>query len=171
MPDTAATADAIAVRPLLAYTGQETHRWEAWFRQQPSAALQVAMGDARWGTVGELVFHTFVVERRYGERLLDLPVSPYETVPHATLDELFAIHREARGHLERFVAGAAPDDWDRAITFETVTAGTQHASKRKIVWHALVHGVRHWAQIATALRQAGHPTDWQHDFLMTPTME
>jgi uncharacterized damage-inducible protein DinB len=32
------------------------------------------------------------------------------------------------------------------------------------------HNVRHFAQLAVALRVAGHPTDWMHDILFNPSM-
>jgi hypothetical protein len=41
------------------------------------------------------------------------------------------------------------------------------ASRRKIFIHALVHGVRHWAQLSTYLRQKGYKQDWQHDFIFS----
>ena len=31
----------------------------------------------------------------------------------------------------------------------------------------MLHGIRHWAQIATALRKAGYKQDWPHDFIFT----
>jgi hypothetical protein len=37
--------------------------------------------------------------------------------------------------------------------------------------HALLHSMRHWAQLATALREAGLPTNWGKDFLMNEAME
>jgi len=33
-----------------------------------------------------------------------------------------------------------------------------------------VHGVRHWAQIATVLRQNDYPQDWPHDVIFTDAM-
>ncbi len=33
--------------------------------------------------------------------------------------------------------------------------------------HAVVHAIRHWAQLATLLRQQGYKTDWQHDVLFS----
>jgi len=30
--------------------------------------------------------------------------------------------------------------------------------------------VRHWAQLATVLRQKGHGTDWGHGFLLSDVM-
>jgi uncharacterized damage-inducible protein DinB len=37
--------------------------------------------------------------------------------------------------------------------------------RKKIFIHALLHGVRHWAQLSTHLRQNGYKQDWMHDFL------
>ncbi|HET7464629.1 MAG TPA: DinB family protein [Longimicrobium sp.] len=173
MTDTAAapvTALGLSFRELMAYTDEETRRWEAWFRDAGPAALQVSMGEAKWSTVGGLIYHVFMVERRYAERLLGESVTPYADQPPAEVDELFAVHREGRSRLERYVANARPEEWGEVITFETISAGTLSASKRKVVAHALMHGVRHWAQIATALRQAGHGEQWMHDVLMSSAL-
>ncbi|HEX8242893.1 MAG TPA: DinB family protein [Longimicrobium sp.] len=166
--DAASTAahDALSFRELLSYTQEETARWEEWLRAQDPAVLDVSLGEGKWNTVGDLVFHLFVVERRYTERLYDEPATAYESIPHATLDEIFAVHRQSRPRLERWVDTAPAEEWERVLTFQTITAGALTASKRKIVAHALVHGIRHWAQIAMALRQAGWPTPWMHDLIM-----
>jgi uncharacterized damage-inducible protein DinB len=36
---------------------------------------------------------------------------------------------------------------------------------KKIFIHSLLHGVRHWAQLSTHLRQKGYRQDWMHDFI------
>jgi uncharacterized damage-inducible protein DinB len=165
MTDAPAPRDALSFQELMAYTGEETDRWEAWLRARDPAVLDVTLGEGRWGTVRELLFHTFLVERRYADRLLGDPVTPYEGVPHDTVDELFAIHRAARERMARYVAGVSTAaEWDEVLTFETLLYGPMYGSRRKIVAHALLHGVRHWAQVATALRQAGHE-QWPHDLL------
>ena len=160
-----AALDALSFRELLGWTNEETARWQEWLRAQDPSVLAVSLGEGKWATVGDLIFHVFVVERRYTERLYDEEATPYETIPHGTLDEIFAIHRDSRPRLEKWVATAPAEEWERVITFQTITAGTLTASKRKIVAHAIMHGVRHWAQIATALRLAGHPQPWMHDLL------
>jgi uncharacterized damage-inducible protein DinB len=172
MTDTAAapasaaliTAEALSFRELMGWTEEETRRWEAWFRERPEA-LAVSLGEGRWKTVGSLIYHVFMVERRYAERLLDQPVSPYADELPTAVDEIFAGFAEGRGRLERFVVQATAEEWGEILTFETIAAGTLVASKRKIVAHALMHGIRHWAQIATALRQAGHGEQWMHDII------
>ncbi|MDQ3811022.1 MAG: hypothetical protein M3336_12100, partial [Chloroflexota bacterium] len=74
----------------------------------------------------------------------------------------------ARERLRRYLAAATDADLARVLTFETVTMGTLSASAHTIVGHVIVHGVRHWAQIATALRQHGYRHQWPHDFLLFP---
>ena len=159
-----ASPDALSFRDLMAYTDEETRRWDAWLRDTP-AALEVSLGEGRWKTVGELIYHIFLVERRYADRLLGEPVTPYAEPTPREVGAIFAEYPEARRRLERFVAQATVQEWAEIITFETILAGTLTASKRKVVAHALMHGIRPWAQIATALRQAGQGEQWMHDVL------
>ncbi|HEX2204712.1 MAG TPA: DinB family protein [Longimicrobium sp.] len=162
--------DALTFTELMGYTGGETERWHAWFREQDPAVLDVPIGEGSRATVRGLLVHTFAVERRYADRLLGDPVTPYEGLPDRTVDEIFGIFHEGRAKLKRFVETAKPEDWERRMTFQTITAGELSGSARKVVAHAFLHGIRHWAQIATALRQAGHPQPWMHDILMSDAL-
>ena len=98
------------------------------------------------------------------------PVTPYEPIATDSVGSLFAAGREARGHLERYLTTATEGHLGRHLEFQTISAGTQSASARKIVAHALLHGIRHWAQLATVLRQHGRATDWMHDLLLSDAM-
>ncbi len=162
---TAATAD-LTFRELLDYTAAETARWAAYVAAHPEA-LDVPFAAGRTATVRGVVQHVFAVERRYADRLLDDPVSAYDVIPTDSADALFAAGRDARARLERYLATASDADLARRLTFETLSAGTQSASARKIVAHALLHGVRTWAQLATVVRQRGVPTDGRHDLLFS----
>ncbi|HYW06399.1 MAG TPA: DinB family protein [Longimicrobium sp.] len=153
------------------YTAAETERWHQWLREAGPAALEIRVGEGDRATVREVIHHIFAVERRYADRLHGAPVTGYDAIPREPLDALFRAGREARSELARFAEHASPDDWARVLTFETITAGTFTASTRKIVAHALMHGIRHWAQIATALRGAGHPQPWGHDLLMSDALD
>jgi uncharacterized damage-inducible protein DinB len=163
----------LSLRELLDYTAGETARWEAWFRAQPdpAAALAVSMGEGRMDTVGVLVHHIFAVERRYAERLLGEPLTEFIPIPDPGLEVLFALQREARAGLERYLKEANEASLGESLSFETQRSGPVTASRRKIVGHALLHGVRHWAQIATALRQAGHAGQWPHDLLLSDALD
>lgn len=48
-----------------------------------------------------------------------------------------------------------------------MTAGTVSASKYKIASNVFLHGIRHWAQIATVLRREGFTDQWAHDMLLS----
>ena len=164
------TAAMLTLQELLDYTTAETRRWREWLAAQPLALLELPAGDGRTATVRRLIHHIVVVERRYADRLCGAPVTEYETVSSETLDELFAAFEDARRMLSAWVDSATDDDLRRTVQFTTLTAGTLEASTRKIVIHALLHGMRHWAQIATVVRQYGYPTDWQHDILMSDAL-
>ena len=161
---------ALTYAELLNHDEQETEQWRQWFRAHPEA-LDIKMELAMQHDVRGVLFHIFVVELRYGERLLEQPETPNEALPKQTLDEVFAIGAAARQKFREFMAGATDADWSKTISFKTLSAGTISASKRKCFVHALLHGMRHWAQLATALRQQGTKAEWHHDFMFTKAME
>jgi uncharacterized damage-inducible protein DinB len=161
---------SLALDELLSYCEAESQRWRQWF-QANDAALQLPLNNvALANNVLELVLHIIAVDLRYSERLLEQPITAYEQMER-DIAKLFVAHDRAFGNLRKFLASAKDDEWRRVVEFPTRTFGILIASKRKIFIHTLLHSVRHWAQVATALRQAGHKQDWQHDFLFSPIME
>ena len=168
---TAPSTAALTFRELLDYTAAEHAQWERWLAARPASVLDLPVGTGRTATVRGLIHHTFVVERRYADRLLGDEPTPYESVPADDVATLFAAGREARAKLERYLAGATDTDLARRMEFQTISAGVMVASARKVIAHALLHGIRHWAQLATALRQHDQPTDWFHDLLASDAME
>ena len=161
----------ISFAELLAANEAHAQKWRMWFDEQPAAVLDVPLSIALAKNVREFLLHIFAVELRYAERLMGLPVTYYETPPTGGVAELFAIGDRARAMYRDYLAKATDEDLLVVLEFPTRTAGIFRASKRKIVVHALLHGVRHWAQLATALREAGHPTNWGKDFLYSEVME
>ena len=155
---------------LLDYTSEETNHWRDWFKKNP-AALDVSTDIAGAKNVREVVLHVVAVQMRYAERLLNLPITEYESLSSKTGDELFTLAHKSVEDLRSFAVAANDADWDGTLTFPTRTAGTLTASRRKIFVHALMHGVRHWAQLATFLRQKGYKQEWPHDFIFSQVMK
>jgi len=119
-------------------------------------------------TVGGVVNHIFGVELRYTQRLRDEPVSEWdELLVHTTVEDVFAIGDNARASLVDFLTGATEQELDRVLTFKTLTAGTVTASKYKIASNIFLHGIRHWGQVATVVRQNGFTSQWPHDMLLS----
>jgi uncharacterized damage-inducible protein DinB len=166
-----ATLAEISFADLLAANEAETQKWRGWFDEQPVAVLDVPLSIALAKNVREFLLHIFAVELRHGERITGLPITEYEMLPTGSVAELFGTGDRARALYRDYLAKATDDDLATVIEFPTRTAGIVRASKRKIFLHAMLHGVRHWAQLATALREAGYATNWGKDFLYSPVME
>ena len=156
---------------LLAWNESEAGKWRAWFEAQPAAVLEVPVKVAKTNSVREFLLHIFAVELRYAERLNDQKVTSYEELPTASVADLFGIGDLARAGLRAYLANTTDDRLKVVQEFQTRTAGTLRASERKMFAHTMLHSVRHWAQLATALREAGYETNWGKDFLMTEVME
>jgi len=161
----------ISFAELLAANEAETRKWRKWFDEQPASVLDVPLSIAQTKNVREFLLHIFAVELRYAERLQGLPVTAYETLPTKSVADLFGVGEKAGGMYRRYLSSVSDQDLAAVIEFPTRTAGTLRSSKRKIFLHAMLHGVRHWAQLATALREAGYPTNWGKDFLYSEVME
>jgi uncharacterized damage-inducible protein DinB len=167
---TVTVSAALTYAEMLSADEQETEQWREWFRAHPET-LDVKMELAMQHDVRGVLFHIFVVELRYGERLLEQPETPNDALSKQTVDEVFGIGAAARKKFRDFMARASDADWNKTISFKTLSAGTISASKRKCFVHALLHGMRHWAQLATALRQQGTKAEWHHDFMFTKAMQ
>ena len=161
----------ISFAELLDWNESEAEKWRAWFESQPSAVLEVPVEIAQTKNVREFLLHIFAVELRYAERLNDQPVTSYEELPNASVADLFAIGERARAGMRNYLANATDEQLKAVQEFKTRTAGTLSASERKMFAHAMLHSVRHWAQLATALREAGYETNWGKDLLMSEAME
>lgn len=151
---------------LLSYSDAENTQWRAWLSENP-AALDVPFADGLLATIRGLVTHIFAVELRYTERLLGRDVTSYHDIHVHSVDELFALGDRARALLREYLSGMTEEDAAIVLTFVTMTVGTLSASKRKIASNVFLHGIRHWAQAATALRMAGFPRQWGHDMLLS----
>ena len=166
---TVATAE-LSFAEMLEANERETGKWQNWFERQPADLLELPLNIALAKNVREFLLHIFAVELRYAERLAGQEVTPYEAHPTGTVAELFAIGAKARRLFREYLTRVTDEDLAAVLEFPTRTAGVLRASKRKMFAHAMLHGVRHWAQLATALREQGHGTDWGHDFLFSDVM-
>jgi uncharacterized damage-inducible protein DinB len=111
------------------------------------------------------------VEYRYGQYINGQPATDFSQLNRTGVDEIFRLGTEARANIKRFLDSASDADADRPITFKTLTSGEITASARKMLTHCLVHSIRHWGQLATAMRQQGHSTNWKHDFMFSNAMK
>ncbi len=159
----------ITLEELLADNETAAAKWQQWFESNP-AALDAPCGIYNSATVRGLLKHIFAVELRHSQRLRGEEVVGYDAIPAGSLTGLFEIHEQAVRNLHHFLVGASKTDFEEIISLETVSAGTVRASRRKLFVHILLHSIRHWAQLTTALREAGYKTGWPKDFLFSDAM-
>jgi len=162
-------AFTFTLEDLLAYSDWERVQWHEWFGAQGTQALAVDLGPNNAGrirTIGELVRHIFSAEKRYVERCLEAPLTDTSTIPSDNVDALFAFGRESRGALRELLASFPDTEWNapREMSFGT---HTWIVSSRKMVLQAVTHELRHWAQMAAFLRQAGYKPGF-HDLIASP---
>jgi uncharacterized damage-inducible protein DinB len=157
---------------LLDYTEWDRAQWEAWFRTEGPETLAIGVGanaDVRFKNVGELVRHIFSAERRYVERIQDLPVTDASTVAAASIEALFTLGRQSRARLRQLLTDFPADRWDSPRDVQ-VASMTLTITPRTMLVQAVTHEIRHWAQIASYLRMEGRRTG-AHDFLVSGIFE
>lgn len=156
---------------LLRYTQEERDKWRAHFVAHPEgmAVLMQPEGE-RYPTVGALIDHIFLVERRHLQRLLNEPVDTKTGLSGHHAAPLFDYGSSVRRELEQYASDL--DDYvaDEPRTF-TIATGDVVLTPRKLLFHCLLHETRHWAQVALALRRAGLEPPGNHDLLFSKALK
>jgi uncharacterized damage-inducible protein DinB len=156
---------------LLRYTNEEREKWRAWFVNHPTAVeAPVQPADARLPTVGKLIDHIFIVERRHLQRLRQEPLSDSTGLSAQNAPPLFDYGASVRRELEAFVEMLDDDEADEMRSFD-VQNQSWPMTPRKLLFHVLLHEVRHWAQIALAVRLAGFDPPGQHDLFYSKALK
>jgi len=157
--------DGISFSELLDYSDEESARWKQFFVRYPEA-LDLPLDIA--GSVRQLVLHIFAVELYFANAISGLEKVDPDNLPIDTLDDIFDVNRRASERYREFFAKAKPEDWADKVELGRINL---KATKRKLVAQALTHSMRHWAQIATFLRQNGLKQEWTHDLLLSKALE
>jgi uncharacterized damage-inducible protein DinB len=157
------TSPALTAEELLAWSDRTFQQWIALFQVQPWLLTVSCDIYKPASTVADLMQHIVVVEIRYAERLAGRPETPYEAI--ATTPEAIAgAHVRAHALFQQELGKQI--DWEQKLTFQTISMGTLAASRKTILFHALLHGIRHYAQLATVIRQNGAKLNFAMDYLM-----
>ena len=155
---------------LLRYTQEERDKWRAWFAAHPEALEIAAQPGGRFATVGALIDHIFIVERRHLQRLTDAPLDTTTGLSGHHAPPLFDYGASVRRELDQFVSGLDEDVAYEPRTF-TVQSGDFVLTPRKLLFHCLLHETRHWAQIALAVRCAGLEPPGNHDLFYSKALK
>lgn len=152
----------LAFSELLRCTNDERDKWRRWFVTRPEAIDAPVQPGGRLPTVGKLIDHIFLVEQRHLQRLTEVKLSEQTGLTGSNAPPLFDYGASVRRELEQYVADLDEDVADQVRTF-LVREQPWTMSSRKLLFHILFHEIRHWAQIALAVRLAGFEPPGDHD--------
>jgi uncharacterized damage-inducible protein DinB len=155
---------------MLAWNDHASAYWKAHFEANPDLLdLPCGIGGAK--NVQEFIRHIWGAELRWAERLAGVEETPREKIPAGPLAALFDLHSHAIAIYQQLLAAPEQTWSDRyVLKFDWVPPEQRSVSRRKIAAHALFHSQRHWAQLATLVRNAGFPSDFRGDLLFSPAL-
>ena len=151
---------------LVTWLNDTSAKWLEFFQAHPEA-LDFPCGIRESKSVRAFLQHIVAVELRYAERLCDLPETAYGDLPSAPAESIVALHTRAMDLL-RTLDGHDAAWWSKPITFATRSAGELQSSRQTIFVHLVMHSIRHYAQLATTVRQQGLPSGLTLDYLFLP---
>jgi uncharacterized damage-inducible protein DinB len=154
---------------LLRYTNGEREKWRAWLLVHPEAMEVPVQPGGRYPTIGKLIDHVFLVERRHLQRLMEVPIVDRTGLTGNNAPPLFDYGASVRRELEQYVADLDDDVADQIRTFD-VREQQWPMSPRKLLFHILLHEIRHWAQIALAARVNGLEPPGDHDLFYSKAL-
>jgi uncharacterized damage-inducible protein DinB len=160
---------ALSFDEWLRYTNEERDKWRRWLAAHPEAIDVPVQPGGRLPTVGKLIDHIFLVERRHLQRLRDEPLATETGLTANNAAPLFDYGASVRREFEHFVRELDEAAADEVRTF-VVREQEWRMTPRKLLFHVLLHETRHWAQIALAIRVAGIEPPGDHDLFYSAAL-
>jgi uncharacterized damage-inducible protein DinB len=163
----------LTIGELLDYTDEERAKWQQWFSIHGNDPLRIKLAGETHPNVGALILHCFWAEIWYAYWMRGELLSQDSDIAIRNRDlscdnaeALFNFGLLARKAMRAFADAADQDEWERL--HEVKGGGFQiRGSARKLVAHILVHEIRHWAQVAIAVRQQNLPPPGDHDLVFS----
>lgn len=152
----------LTAQDVLKWNDTISGNWRNFLTGHPQI-LSLPTDIAQTESVAQLLQHIVAVEIRYAERIARVAETPYDQIAFDSVDAIYATHDRA---IKLFKESLASDiDWNQTIEFGTRSYGAMRASLKTIYFHALLHGMRHYAQLSTLVRQNGYKPNWLEDYL------
>ena len=153
---------ALTADELIAWLDKTSINWRALIEAHPEI-LSLPCDIMDVSTVGGLLQHIVAVELRYAEQLSGLPPTEYVEIPYDSAAAIYATHDRAMKMMRELLASDL--DWNGKFNFVTRSRGPARSARKSVLFHALMHGIRHYAQLATLVRQHGIKSEWPMDYI------
>src|SRR4051812_11957872 len=109
---------SITFDEMMRYTNAERDKWRHWLGANLSALDAPVQPGGRLPTVGKLIDHVFLVERRHLQRLTSQPLSESTGLTGNNVSPLFDYGASVRRELDKYVADLGDDEIETLRTFE-----------------------------------------------------
>jgi uncharacterized damage-inducible protein DinB len=156
------TQPILTAEEVLAWNEKTAQGWRQLLTGHPELLTQPC-DIAGTKTVAELLQHIVAAQLRYAERLAGLPISDYDAIRFDSVDSIYAAHDRALAIFQQLVVSDI--NWDEPLEFATRSRGSLLSNRKTIFFHALLHSIRHYAQLATLVRHSGVQPDQPMDYL------
>jgi uncharacterized damage-inducible protein DinB len=153
---------AVDLGELLQYSEHERQKWRAWMAADPRRMDLPFHRGGRFPTLGSILDHTFLVERRHLCRLEGGTPPEATGVAPGDWAALFEYADLVRADLRKYVEDLDEQEARQPMTV-VAQSGTRSMTRQRLLTHILLHEVRHLAQLAYAARAAGTEPPGQHD--------
>jgi uncharacterized damage-inducible protein DinB len=160
----------ISIEELIRYSSDERDKWRRWLIANPAAIDASVQPAGQYPTVGKLIDHIFIVERRHLQRLHRQPLSNATGLSGNNAPPLFDYGASVRRELEQFIRELGDEEAEE-IREIAVRDRQWPTTPRKLLFHILVHEIRHWAQISLAVRLAGFEPPGEHDLFYSNALK
>lgn len=160
----------LSLDELLAWTAEERTKWLPWFKTNPAALEAPIQPGGRFPTVVSLIDHTFLVEVRHTLRLQRQELPTQTGVAGDDIDGLWAYGARGRDAVHRYLPTLTDEDAKTLRDVVVQSGGSFQMTPRKLLFHMGLHEVRHWAQIASAVRMAGFAPPGDHDLFYSQAL-
>jgi uncharacterized damage-inducible protein DinB len=153
---------ALSADEVMAWLDTTSKNWRALIEEHPEI-LNLPCDVMGVGTVGGLLQHIVAVELRFADQLSGLPPTEYAAIPFDSAAAIYATHDRAMKMFRELLAEGG--DWDAKFEFVTRSMGPMRSTRKTVLFHAILHGIRHYTQLATLVRQHGIKPGWPMDYL------
>ncbi len=154
---------ALTGEELMTWLEATSAGWEALVREHPEVlAMPCDVRESQ--TAGDLLGHIAAVELWYATRLRGDAALVFPEVDARSAEAIFTVHEEAMGMVRELLA-RSDVFWEETMELPTRSAGVLLVARRVVLVHLAMHAIRHYAQLATLVRQHGVKPGWAMDYL------
>jgi uncharacterized damage-inducible protein DinB len=155
---------SVGYEPLLDYSDHDRRKWRAWLAADPRRLEIPVQAGGRFPTIGALLDHIFLVERRHLCRLEGGTPPDATGIPPGDWQRLFDYADLVRADLRRYAADVDEEIGSQVLTWRFLER-EYTMSRRRLMTHIVLHEIRHFAQIALAARTAAVEPPGEHDLI------